>query len=125
MVEGLLARGDRRVAEVIEEVWRRGGRFDGWREHLDLDLWEQVAAQVLARHALTPGWFTTRERGADEVLPWDHLDAGVDKQWLWEDWQASIDGSGVEDCRWSGCYDCGVCPGLGVENQIGPWGDAL
>jgi hypothetical protein len=72
-------------------------------------------------------WYTTREREQTEVLPWDHLDSGLDKEWLWEDWQealaASVDGGGeVEDCRWSPCYDCGVCPTMGTETQVGPTG---
>jgi radical SAM superfamily enzyme YgiQ (UPF0313 family) len=125
-VEGLLARGDRRVADVIEAVWRAGGRFDGWREHRRLDLWEAAADQVLGGYGVSAAWFTARERGEGEVLPWDHIDAGLDRGWLWQDWQEALVGGGVEDCRWSGCYDCGVCGNLGLETQIGPglgaWG---
>ncbi|MDR0432029.1 MAG: TIGR03960 family B12-binding radical SAM protein, partial [Bifidobacteriaceae bacterium] len=118
-IEGLLARGDRRVADVIEAVWRAGARFDGWREHRREDLWEQVGADVLAGHGVSPAWYTARERTEDEILPWDHLDAGLDRAWLWDDWQAAVEGDGLEDCRWSGCYDCGVCETLGAQPQVG------
>lgn len=59
------------------------------------------------------------------MLPWDHLDAGLDRDWLWQDYSDAIAGAGVDDCRWSGCYDCGVCPELGTEIQIGPTGRSL
>ena len=71
-------------------------------------------------------WYTTREREHDEVLPWDHLDSGLDKDWLWEDWQDALDPTTeVEDCRWTPCYDCGVCPQMDTEIQIGPTGKTL
>ena len=73
-------------------------------------------------------WYTTRERDYSEVLPWDHLDAGLDRDWLWQDWQDAVDPAGaaeVEDCRWTPCYDCGVCPTMGTEIQTGPTGQKL
>jgi radical SAM family uncharacterized protein len=117
-LEGLLARGDRRVAEVIELAWRRGARFDGWREHLDLERWEQAAADALTPLGIDANWFTSRQRQRAEVLPWDHLDSGVDRDWLWADWCAALEAETIADCRWSGCADCGVCPGLGGQIQL-------
>ena len=70
-------------------------------------------------------WFTTREREQNEVLPWDHLDSGLDKDWLWEDWQDALAEVDVEDCRWTPCYDCGVCDQMGTEIQVGPSGTTL
>ena len=61
----------------------------------------------------------------EEVLPWDHLDSGLDKDWLWEDWQDSLDETEVEDCRWTPCFDCGVCPQMDTHIQIGPTGKKL
>jgi hypothetical protein len=126
-VEGLLSRGDRRVSRVIEAVWRGGGRFDGWSEHFSYDRWADACATVLADEPVDLDWYTTRERGVDEVLPWDHLDAGLDRDWLWEDWQDALDPDApeVEDCRWTPCYDCGVCPEMGTEIQMGPTGKQL
>lgn len=120
IVEGLLSRGDRRVGKVIEEVWRAGARFDGWQEHFSFDAWMRAADTGLAGTGVDVAWFTTRERSYDEVLPWDHLDSGLDKEWLWEDWQDALSEQSVEDCRWTPCFDCGVCDQMNTAIQIGP-----
>ncbi|MFC4111899.1 TIGR03960 family B12-binding radical SAM protein [Nonomuraea zeae] len=121
IVEGLLSRGDRRVGAVIQAVWEDGGRFDGWSEHFSYERWMSAAE----RAGVDVDWYTTREREENEVLPWDHLDAGLDREWLWQDWQEAVTGGEVEDCRWTPCYDCGVCPTMGTEIQIGPTGRKL
>ncbi|GAB2765376.1 TIGR03960 family B12-binding radical SAM protein [Nocardioides salsibiostraticola] len=130
IIEGLLSRGDRRVGAVIEEVWRDGGRFDGWSEHFSYDRWIAACEKGLAGTDVDLAWFTLRERTYEETLPWDHLDSGLDKDWLWADWEDALavaDGADieVEDCRWTPCYDCGVCPEMGTEIQIGPTGQQL
>ncbi|MGI8459533.1 MAG: TIGR03960 family B12-binding radical SAM protein [Propionibacteriaceae bacterium] len=125
IVEGLLSRGDRRVGRVIEAVWRDGGRFDGWSEHFSYERWMRLAAAELTTYGVDVDWYTTRERDYAEVLPWDHLDAGLDRDWLWEDWQDALDEREVEDCRWTPCFDCGVCPQLDTSIQIGPTGKTL
>jgi radical SAM superfamily enzyme YgiQ (UPF0313 family) len=115
-VEGLLARGDRRVADVVERAFVLGARFDGWSEHFDYGTWMRAAEEV----GIDVAWYTRRERGSDEVFPWDHLDSGLEKDWLESDWRAAVDaGSELEDCRWTPCYDCGVCPGLDLQHQTG------
>src|SRR6188472_862079 len=125
IIEGLLSRGDRRVGRIIEEVWRDGGRFDGRSEHFSYDRW--ITACDTALTDVDLDWYTTRERSYDEVLPWDHLDSGLDKDWLWQDWEDALDADSidVEDCRWTPCYDCGVCPEMGTDIQIGPTGQRL
>ncbi|MBA2463671.1 MAG: TIGR03960 family B12-binding radical SAM protein [Nocardioidaceae bacterium] len=132
IIEGLLSRGDRRVGRVIEAAWRDGARFDGWSEHFSFERWEAATELALATTPVDLDWFTTRQRDHSEVLPWDHLDSGLDKDWLWEDWQSALlaadphaDGPEVEDCRWTPCYDCGVCPQMDTEIQIGPTGQKL
>jgi radical SAM family uncharacterized protein len=128
MVEGLLSRGDRRVARVILAAWQDGARFDGWSESFSYERWERCAAAALAAEGVDLAWYTTRERPYGEVLPWDHLDAGLDRDWLWQDWLAAIDTEGageVEDCRWTPCFECGVCPAMDTETQIGPTGRRL
>jgi radical SAM family uncharacterized protein len=125
MIEGLLSRGDRRVGKVIEAVWRAGGRFDGWSEHFSYDRWVGACESELTGTGVDLDWYTTRERAYAEVLPWDHLDAGLDRDWLWEDWQDALDEREVDDCRWTPCFDCGVCPQLDTSIQIGPTGRAL
>jgi radical SAM family uncharacterized protein len=125
MIEGLLSRGDRRVGAVVRKVWEDGGRFDGWSEHFSYERWERAAAEVFGDGPLSLDWYTTRERGETEVLAWDHLDSGLDKEWLWSDWQDSLSEVEVDDCRWTPCFDCGVCPQLGTEIQVGPTGRTL
>jgi radical SAM family uncharacterized protein len=125
IVEGLLSRGDRRVGAVIRQVWADGGRFDGWSEHFSYERWMRSAAAVFDGTPVDVDWFTTREREQPEVLPWDHLDSGLDKDWLWEDWQDSVNEVEVEDCRWTPCFDCGVCPQMGTDIEIGPTGKTL
>ncbi|MFF7113047.1 TIGR03960 family B12-binding radical SAM protein [Streptomyces albogriseolus] len=125
IVEGLLSRGDRRIGAVIRAVYDDGGRFDGWREHFSYDRWMRCADKALAPYGVDVDWYTTRERTYEEVLPWDHLDSGLDKDWLWEDWQDALDETEVEDCRWTPCFDCGVCPQMDTSIQIGPTGKKL
>ena len=124
-IEGLLSRGDRRVGPIIEAVWRDGGRFDGWSEHFSYERWATAAGQSLAGSGVDLDWYTTREREYAEVLPWDHLDAGLDREWLWADWQDALDEVEVDDCRWTPCFECGVCPQLDTSIQIGPTGRRL
>lgn len=115
VIEGLLARGDRRVADAVERAWQLGARFDGWHEIDTLPLWHQAMAET----DVSLAWVTGRERDQREALPWDHLDSGLDAGWLWEDWQDSISEKALEDCRWTPCYDCGVCPGLDLWHDTG------
>ncbi|MDQ3404406.1 MAG: TIGR03960 family B12-binding radical SAM protein [Actinomycetota bacterium] len=125
LIEGLLSRGDRRLGRVIERVWREGGRFDGWSEHFSYDRWVAAADAELEPQGVTLDWYTTREREEAEILPWDHLDSGLDKQWLWDDWQDALDAREQDDCRWTPCFDCGVCPAMGTDIEIGPTGRTL
>ena len=125
VVEGLLSRGDRRVGAVIEAVWRAGGRFDGWSEHFSYERWIGAAQEAFAALPVDVDWYTTREREESEVLPWDHIDSGLDKEWLWQDWLDALDENAVEDCRWTPCFDCGVCPQMGTHIQTGPSGRTL
>ncbi len=125
LIEGLLARGDRRVGAVIREVWEQGGRFDGWSEHFSYSRWIAACEKVLPGFGVDVDWYTTRERDLAEVLPWDHLDSGLDKDWLWKDWQDALTEYEQDDCRWTPCFDCGVCPSMDTEIQIGPTGRKL
>ena len=122
IVEGLLSRGDRRVGRVILQAWRDGARFDGWSEHFSFDRWMAAAQTAFADQPVDVDWYTIRERQQSEVLPWDHLDSGLDSEWLWADWQDSLNDIAVDDCRWTPCFDCGVCDQMGTEIQIGPTG---
>jgi len=122
IIEGILSRGDRRVGDVIETAWKNGARFDGWSEHFSFDRWIESAHFALEETGVDVDWFTTRERDYTEVLPWDHLDSGLDSEWLWEDWQDALSEVAVDDCRWTPCFDCGVCDQMNTEIQVGPTG---
>ncbi|MCB0993510.1 MAG: TIGR03960 family B12-binding radical SAM protein [Acidimicrobiales bacterium] len=114
LIEGLMSRGDRRLAPVIEQVWRSGGTFQEWSEFFDLARWEQA----MADHGLSLDWYVHRHRTENEVLPWDHLSAGLHKDFLWQDWRDALAEVGLEDCRWTPCYDCGACTGYGIEHIV-------
>ncbi len=113
-VEGIMSRGDRRVGAVIETVWRNGGTFQEWNERFDLQLW----LDAMAEHGLDPDWYTHRHRMVEEVLPWDHLSAGLHKDFLWQDWRDALAEVGLPDCRWTPCYDCGACTGYSIEHIV-------
>jgi radical SAM family uncharacterized protein len=114
LVEGLASRGDRRLGPVIEQVWRQGGTFQEWSEHFDLDLWQKAMADA----GLDIDWYVHRHRTEDEILPWDHISAGLHKDFLWQDWQDALAEVGLPDCRWTPCYDCGACTGYGIEHVV-------
>jgi radical SAM family uncharacterized protein len=114
IIEGLMSRGDRRLGPVIAEVWRRGGTFQEWSEHFRLDRW----TEAMAAHGLSIDWYVHRHRSEDEVLPWDHLSAGLHKDFLWQDWRDALAEVGLPDCRWTPCYDCGACTGYSIEHVV-------
>ena len=84
-----------------------------------------AAAAELEPLGVSLDWFTTRERERTEVLAWDHLDSGLDKEWLWADWQDALNTTEQDDCRWTPCFDCGVCPSMGTDIEVGPTGRSL
>ena len=94
---------------MIEYVWRHGGTFQEWSEHFSIDLW----LEALAANGLDVEWYVYRHRTEDEVLPWDHLSAGLHKDFLWQDWRDALEELGLEDCRWTPCYDCARAPATG------------
>jgi radical SAM superfamily enzyme YgiQ (UPF0313 family) len=114
LAEGIASRGDRRVGRVIERVWRDGGVFQEWSEFFRLARWQEA----MAAEGLSIDWYVHRHRTEDEILPWDHLSAGLHKDFLWADWQDSLAEHGLPDCRWTPCYDCGVCTGYGIEHVV-------
>ena len=110
----LASRGDRRMGAVIERVWRAGGTFQEWSERFDLALWEDA----LAAEGLSLDEVAHRHRDQHEPLPWDHISAGLHRDFLWTDWQDALAEAGVEDCRWTPCYDCGACTEFGLEHVV-------
>lgn len=102
-LEGLISRSDRRVGDLLEAAFRKGCRFDAWREHLRFDLWLEAIEETGfdVAHAL-------REREVDERLPWDHIDVLIPKSWFAEDWARAQELKHAQDCRHRKCHKCGV-----------------
>jgi radical SAM family uncharacterized protein/radical SAM-linked protein len=103
-MEGVFARGDRRLGAALEKAVDLGCRFDGWREHFRFDLWQQAFAAC----DLDPSWYL-RARRTDELLPWTHLDSGVDTAYLLSERQKAFSETATLDCRTGQCSGCGVC----------------
>ena len=114
LIEGVLSRGDRALSPLIEEVWRSGGTFQEWSEHFDLDRW----LSSMDKLNLSVEDYAYRHRDKSEPLPWDHLDAGLYKDFLWQEWRDALEEVGLEDCRWTPCYDCGACTGYGLDHVV-------
>lgn len=115
-LEGVFARGDRRLSAVITEAWKKGAKYDGWTEHFRYDIWMKAFETI----GLDPRFYASRERSPEERLPWDHLDAAVDKEFYLTEYKRAVAEEFTADCRRDSCGSCGVCPGLGA--QIIDWG---
>lgn len=111
VLEGFLARGDRRTADVIETAYRKGALYDAWSETFSWDIWEQSFAET----GIDPDFYTLRQRELKELLPWDFIDAGVTKEFLQKEWKHATQEKVTPNCRMkcSGCgagrYKGGVC----------------
>ena len=111
VMEGVLARGDRRLGEVILKVYQKGSFFDAWSEYYDNDRW----LKTLDECGLTPDFYTHRERSIDELLPWDFIDCGVSKEFLAREWEKARKEQPSENCKikCQGCgaagFGCGIC----------------
>jgi radical SAM family uncharacterized protein/radical SAM-linked protein len=103
-LEGVFSRGDRRLAPVLVEAHRRGCRLDAWSEHLRVDPWREAFEAA----GVDPDFYL-RERPPDELLPWDHVDCGVSRDFLLTERGRAYQELETPDCRVSGCQDCGVC----------------
>jgi radical SAM family uncharacterized protein len=119
LFEAALSRGDRRLSEVIFSAWKLGAKFDAWGEHFDYEIWLEAYAQC----DLDPDFYTHRQRGYDETLPWEHIDSTVRKKFLWDDYLMSKSRDTRADCRGK-CFACGVLPTfskLRMENPGDGW----
>ena len=113
LVEAMMSRGGREVADVVEAAWRAGARFDAWTEHFSLDRWRQACASCgvdfegIAQTTHDTGW----------VPPWAHLSSGVTTRFLQRERRLAQQEKTTPDCTFERCSACGVCPGLGVDIQ--------
>lgn len=113
-LEGVMARGDRRLAVAIFKAWEKGCKFDGWLEYFHFDRW----MEALQECNIDPDFYNLRQRNYEEVFPWDFIETGIDREYLIEEDERAEKGISTPDCRQEGCRDCGVCMALGVDLQI-------
>lgn len=103
MLEACFARGDRRMGQVLYAAWKNGCRMDSWSEFFNYDAW----LKAFDACGLDPAFYANRGRGENELLPWDFIDAGVTRAFLWREWQRAQRGEITPDCR-KGCQGCGL-----------------
>jgi len=103
MLEAVFARGDRRLSAALLRAYRAGCRFDSWKEHFDYAKWRKAFEDA----GIDPNFYAQRERGVGELLPWDIIDTGVSKSYLWQEKQRAETGIVTPDCR-KGCTGCGL-----------------
>jgi radical SAM family uncharacterized protein len=105
LLEAYLSRGDRRLGAVIDRAWQLGAKFDAWQDQHNAEAWRQAFDE----NGLDPNWYARRPRPIDEVFAWDHIDIGVTKKYLLQDFLWSADGKTRVDCR-EQCFACGILP---------------
>lgn len=110
LLEGLFSRGDESLGPLIEAAYRLGCRFDGWSDQFRNDHWENAIAQL----GIEPAAFLG-ERPLEAPFPWDHIDCGLDRQFLLEEAQKAHNETLTADCRLDGCYQCGVCDHIDIR----------
>ena len=110
VIEGVLARGDRRLADAIEMIYKKGCIFDSWTEYFKNDVWLESMAEC----GLDPAFYTTRERTLDEIFPWDFLNCGVSKEFLMREWTKALNEEVSANCAVQ-CQGCGAAKyGVGI-----------
>ncbi len=117
LLEGVLARGDRKLSNLLFEAWKAGAKFDGWTELFNYDAWMKAFSVT----GIDANEYNTRTRSFNEPLPWEHITPGVDKAFLLREYNKAIGERLTEDCRRGQCNGCGICPNLGV--QVIDWGE--
>jgi radical SAM-linked protein len=104
-LEGVWARGDRRLGRLLVAAYNKGCKFDGWSDHFRFDLWESAFDE----QGVDPDYYTTRARDVCEPLPWDHINTQLTKTFLSDEWENAHQGVYTADCRIDDCNQCGVC----------------
>ncbi len=120
LVEAFLTRGDRRMANVIELAWRKGAKLEGWGEYFNFAAWQAAFEEL----GLDMDWYARRQRPLDEVLPWDHISAGLKKQFLVDEYIHTYEGAVIDDCR-EHCFSCGILGYFKEQRRDAPdaaWG---
>ena len=118
LLEGLWARGDRRLSSLLVNAYQKGCRFDGWSDKFRYDLWEQAITDT----GIDKGFYLFRERSITEPLPWDHIDTGVSKEYLIGEREKAKKAENTDDCR-NKCSSCGVCDFNQIEPKLSYYND--
>ncbi len=113
-IEAVFARGGRKVADALLRAWQLGCKFDSWSDQFKFDNWMEAFADV----GLDPSFYANRPFSIEEVLPWDHLDAGVTREFLISEYSEAAKEQTTADCRFEKCTVCGVCQNLNVQTDI-------
>ena len=111
VLEAVFARGDRRLGKALYLAWQRGAKFDGWSEHFSYDRW----LEALQDAGLNKEFYIGRERGANELFPWEHIQPAVARSFLRREYEKALAEELTHDCRHGVCTGCGVCQKLGVK----------
>ncbi len=114
LLEGVFARGDRRLSRVILRAYRLGCRFDGWSEGFSFVRWKEAFYE----EGLDMDFYYLRRRDKGEVFPWDHIGGFVSRRFLISEHERSLRGELSEDCRWGGCEGCGICDLKEIKNRL-------
>ncbi len=112
-LEGVFSRGDRRLGAALLRAHELGCKFDSWHEHFAYDKWMQAFSEC----GIDAAAYASRDFAKDELLPWEHIDAGISRRWLWREWEKAAEAEKTPDCRRGKCSGCGVCPSLGCDNR--------
>jgi radical SAM family uncharacterized protein len=115
LVEAFLTRGDRRLSDVIERAWRLGAKLEGWGEWFNFPAWQQAFADF----GLDMNWYARRARPLDEALPWEHISAGLKKEFLAAEYEHTFAGGVIDDCR-EHCFSCGILGQFKEQRRAAP-----
>lgn len=113
-IEGVIARGDRKIGAVILRAWEAGCKFDGWTDYFYFPTWMEAFDQC----GIDPGFYSLRERSYEEHFPWDFIDTGVSREYLIRENERSRELITTGDCRQESCTGCGICPAFEVKLEI-------
>lgn len=116
VLEGVFSRGGKELADVIEEAVKNGAVFDAWTEHFNQEIW----AAAFEKFGYTDADFAEKSYSYDEKLPWENIDSGVSKDFLWSEYEKSIKLERTADCTDGQCMECGVCDFDKVKNEFSP-----
>lgn len=115
LLESVFSRGDRRLSDVLITAWEKGARFDGWGDFFDINTW----LESFRENNINPDFYL-RRRSKDEILPWDHIDLGLNPKFLINEYNKALKNENTSDCRFANCKGCNICINLDVDlDKIG------